>query len=350
MTPFIIYALPRSRTFWVSRFLSYGDWNCGHDELRHARGLEDVRSWLSQECTGTVETAGAPWWRLARRYRPDLRTIVIRRPVRDVVESLVRLGLDTTIEPLMVKLDRKLDQIERRVPGVLSISYAELATEAGCARLFEHCLPYAHKPDWWGAFASLNLQVSMAALIRYSAAYQTQLDKVAKIAKQQCIAGMARPVKDLEGVSIQQESFETVHRDGRHLFRDHCISVGETPDSWEGKNIPLMRELDRRHAIQFMTARSNGRMFGYLMAILSPSLESPHIMTAVHTLFFAAPGFFGLGMKMQRASIAALKEKGIHEVYFRAGPRGSGPKMGPLYQRLGAEDFGHLYKLETGAV
>ena len=69
--PFVVYALPRSRTFWLSRFLCYAEWNCGHDEIRHARSLDDVRAWFSQSYTGTVETAAAPWWRLIQRLRPD---------------------------------------------------------------------------------------------------------------------------------------------------------------------------------------------------------------------------------------------------------------------------------------
>ncbi len=30
MRPFVVFGLPRSRTAWLSRFLTYGDWVCGH--------------------------------------------------------------------------------------------------------------------------------------------------------------------------------------------------------------------------------------------------------------------------------------------------------------------------------
>ena len=46
-----------------------------------------------------------------------------------------------TLATAMHRLDRKLEQIERRVPGVLSVSYADLATEAGCRAVWQHCLP-----------------------------------------------------------------------------------------------------------------------------------------------------------------------------------------------------------------
>jgi len=345
MRPFVVFALPRSRTFWLSRFLSYGDWHCGHDELRHARSLDDVASWLSQPCTGTIETLAAPWWRLAQTLRSDLRIVVLRRPIPDVVASLARLGFDpASMLPLMTRLDRKLDQIEARLPGVLSIAFAELATEETAARVFEHCLPYRHDPEWYALMAPRNLQISMPPLIRYMRAYQSQLTKLTKIAKARCIAEM-RPTGEFDGVTIQEETFESVFRDGRHLFEAHCVAVGETPDAWLGKNLPLMRQLESMDALFFTTARSNGRLFGYLQTAISPSLESPEEQSAINLLFFTDGSIPGLGLKLQRASVASLKARGVDELFLRAGVRGAGPRLDVLYRRMGAEDFGQMYRL-----
>jgi hypothetical protein len=53
---------------------------------------------------------------------------------------------------------------------------------------------------------------------------------------------------------------------------------------------------------------------------------------------------------MQRASVDGLRTRGGRwDVIQRAGVRGEGPRMGSLYKRMGAEDFGHLYKLTIGA-
>lgn len=342
---YVIFGLPRSRTFWLSRALAYGDWQCGHDEIRHARSLDDVRAWLGQPHTGTVETAASPFWRL---LPPDVRVLTIRRPVDGVMASLARLGF-TVDRRLIQRLDAKLDQIEARVPGVMSIRFESLATEEGFARVFEHCLPYQHDHRWWDLMAPLNLQVNMGHVLRHYAAYRPQLDKLAKIAKHRIVAGMARPVREPEGVTIQQEPFDTFYRDGQRLFADHLVQVGEAPDDFAAKNIPLMRVLDDLGCMQITTARSNGRMFGYLMAILSPSLESTEKTWAIHTTFFASKEFHGLGMKMQRASVEALRNRGVDEAFWRAGPRGDGPRMGALYRRLGAVPDGELFKLELDA-
>ncbi len=346
MSPFIIYGLPRSRTYWLSRFLSYRDWNCGHDELRHVRSMEDVKAWFTQPCTGTVETGAAPWWRLVP---PRARVVTVRRPVSEVVDSLARLGFDPAVmTPLMTKLDRKLDQIEHRVPGVLSVRFRDLGNEGTCRELFEYCLPYPHDPRWWDELSRVNLQTSMSGLVRYYQAYQSQLNKLAKIARHQIITAMARPVS-IDGVTFQQEPFDRWYNEATPLFRDHMIATRQGVEDYTKKNIPLLRRLDELGFIQITTARSNGRMFGYILAVLCPSLDDPDVLSAMHLPFFASSALPGLGMKLQRASIEALRERGAREVLFRAGTRGSGPRLGAMYRRLGAEDFGQLFKLELKA-
>lgn len=348
MPPFVVYSLPRSRTFWLSRYLTHGGWACGHEEIRRARSLDDVKAWLGMPLTGTVETTAAPWWRLARQYRPDLTTVVVRRPVPDVVRSLVACGFKAdAVAPFMRQLDRKLDQIEARVPNVLSVRFEDLATEATCAAIYERCLGLPHDPAWWRDMTALNIQIDMPALERYMVAYLGQLEKLAKVAKHQIIAGMARrPVAEPDGLTIQQETFETFFRDGQSLFAEHLIDVGEAPDGFWTKNLRLMRVLEDIGAMQITTARSNGRMFGYVMAVVSPSLESPNETCAMHLVFYASREFPGLGLKLQRASEAALRARGVDELFLRAGPRGSGPKLGTLYRRMGAEDFGRMFRLK----
>lgn len=350
MTPFIIYALPRSRTAWLSRFLTYGEWVCGHDELRHCRSLDDVKTWLSQPCTGTVETAAAPYWRLAETYAPGARVVVVRRPAPEVVDSLLRLGGPADRELLtyeMRRLDRKLEQIERRIPGALSVSFADLERQETCARVFEHCLPYKHDPSWWSALAPINIQINFMALMRYCTAYRAKFEKLAGHAKQQTLLNMARrPVREADGLSIQVEPFEDFYRDGERLFKEHLLATDHEVDGYTRKNLPLMRRMDELGCMQIVTARSNGRMFGYLMSIIGPSLEDENIISALHMTSFASKDFPGLGLKLQRAAAGFLRQRGVTELFMRSGVRGSGPKMGALYRRLGAEEFGQLFRLE----
>ena len=348
--PFIIYALPRSRTFWLSRFLSYGGWTCGHDEIAHIRSLEDVKAWLNLPATGTVETAGAPWWRLVQEMRPDIRTVVVRRPIADAMHDLLtRTGQafdEAALWAQMRRLDAKLDQVERRVPGVLSVGFDDLNAEAACAAVFEHCLPFRHDPAWWAALAPIRLTINFPAQMRYYQAHAGQLQRAANSAKQHILAGMARRTVTFDRFTFQQEPFDVWYRDGAALFAQHLMTVGEPPDAYAAKNLPLMRAMDQAGAMQITTARSNGRMFGYLMALMTPALDSENRTEALHTTFYADPDAPGLGMKLQRASLDALRARGVDLAVFRAGPRGAGPRMGALFRRLGAEPAGEMFTLE----
>lgn len=349
--PFVIFGLPRSRTYWLSRFLTYGDWVCGHDEARHVRGLDDVKSWLVQDCVGTVETAAAPYWRLLAAMRPDARVVVVRRPVDAVVDSLMATGImfDRAILTRRIqRLNGKLDQITRRLPNVLSVQFADLAREETCATVFEHCLQYRHDPAWWASIAPVNLQVNLRALLRHAIAHGKQLRLAESVCKQEIRALMWRGqrVEGLDGMTFQEEPFETVWRDAKRLFAQHCSDVGELSDEFTRKNITLLRRLDSLGMMQIMTARSNGRIFGYLVTILGPSLEDADLRVATQTTFYGSPDASGVGLRLQRASVLALQARGGKwNVIQRAGVRGSGARMGALYRRMGAEEYGHLYKI-----
>lgn len=349
-TGFVVFALPRSRTAWLSRFLTYGPWRCGHDEIRHMRTLEDVGSWFSQPFIGTVETAGASWWRLLPRYAPRARIAVVRRPVDEVVDSLMRVEgmvFDRAILTRnMERAARKLDQLTARLPGVLSVDYADMETEATCARLFEHCTSLAHDNGHWAAWSPVNVQIDFMALARYAVAYQGALARLGNFAKQQTLAGMTmKAPPTAEGVTFQAETIDSWITDGQGLFERHCAIVGECPDQWRSKNWPLMRHLHDVGAMQIMTARCNGRMFGYLMTVISPSLTKQGLTMGANTTFFAAPEMPGLGLKLQRAAIQSLKARGVDEVFLEAGKRGDGERLGAMYRRLGAVDQGQLFRL-----
>lgn len=308
--------------------------------------MADVDAWFGQPLTGTVETAAAPWWRLIGKYEP--RVVVVRRPVSEVVASAAAAGGTPDVRYLTY-LDRKLDQIEARVPGVLSVRFSDLSDEATCAAVFEHCLPFRHDARWWSYAAGINAQTDLPATVRYMTAYGPQLRKLAGIAKHLTIAGMGRPRSEVEGLTFQYERFADWYRDATPLFKDHMAVTGQAIDDYSCKNLPVLQAIDDLGFMQITTARSNGRMFGYLMTVISPSLDAPDVMDALHLPFFASPEFPGLGMKLQRAAIDGLRARGVDSLFMRAGTRGSGPRLGTLYRRLGAESAGEIFKLDLRA-
>lgn len=346
--PYVIFCLPRSRSTWLSQFLTFGDWSCGHDELRHARQLEDVRSWLSQPMTGTVETAAAPFWRLAQHFSPDVRFVTIRRDPDEAAASAAAAGYGEGLADAFAKLDRKLGQIERRT-RCRSFRFDDLVDEQVCADLFEYLLPYKLSHTRWAVFDRKNVQTHATPLIRYVEAHRTQLDRLSAIARQKSLALLnGRRAPDVGGLTIGFEPFRDFLRGGSELIREHIAEVGEHPDNLAGKNLDQLQALDDAGAMQVTVARCNGRVFGYLITVLGESLEAAGRLWACHTAFYASPAYQGLGLKLQRRALEGLRDRGVFEVVGRAGVRGAGERQSVLYERLGFEPFGNYFRIQLG--
>jgi len=338
--------MPRSRSKWLSQFLQYGEWQVGHDEIRHCRSLDDVRSWLSQPCTGSIETAAAPFWRLLKAMAPGARIVTVHRPVAAVAASLRRGGMcfeDADMLPVLEHQAAKLRQIDRRLPDVLSVRAEDLADEACCAEVFEHCLQCTHDPVWWAAWAPVNVQVSIPHFLRYAAAYGTQTARLIAQARHRILADMRRPVA-MNGVVFQQEPFRTFLEDGRAAYEEHFVSLGETPHYWQTCNLPLFQGLDDGGALHVWTARAghNGRLCGYLLTVLAPSFDRRGEIAGEQMAFYADGSRPGLGQKLQRTSIEDLRARGVKRVTMPV----SVPRLNLLYERLGAAPWPQVYGLE----
>lgn len=166
---FIIYTLGRSRSAWLSRFLTHGAWHCFHEIGIKMRSLDDVREFFSWPYVGTIESGAAHGSHLLQHMVPDLKQVVIRRPVEDVVASYLALdlkGLFVYDEPALWKAmhraARELDRISDQ-PGVLTVDYADLDTFEGCARVFEFCFGYQPLMFHWLEWAFRNVQMDVPA-------------------------------------------------------------------------------------------------------------------------------------------------------------------------------------------
>lgn len=182
MPPFIIYALPRSRTAWLAAFLTYGEWVCHHEQAIFLRHPSDIKERFSRAKTGYAETAAAAGWALIHRACPDVREVVIRRPVEDVIESVMAVDISGVavydrrrLEAGMKRGIRSLERISAH-PGVLTVNYADLEREDVCAEIFEHCLPYRFDRDWYRSMAPKNIQADVKAVLTYFFANKPEID------------------------------------------------------------------------------------------------------------------------------------------------------------------------------
>lgn len=349
---FIVYGLPRSRTFWLSQFLTYKDWQCGHDEIRYVRDMNDIRSYFKQANIGTVETAASPFYRLVQHYVPNIKTVIVRRDPIDILRSLSQLNTPCNFEAtekMLRNQEIKFYQIEKNVPNVLSVNFEELNDEATCAKIFEHCLPFKHDPVWYNSIKDINLQVHYGRQVEYCKHYMPQLQKAAKIAKMQILSLLQKPEVNLDGIEIKEEPFQT-WVDEQRLVKSHLAFVGENPDVLETVNFEVFRMLEKEGCLQTTIARCNGKVFGYLITTITPWLMESNEVIAQHTTFYASPEFKGLGKQIMREANQLLADKGIKRVQIRTGIHESAPAIKAIAQRLGAKEFGELFMLNIEQV
>lgn len=142
---YIICALPRSRTFWLSVVLSYKGEVCLHDpigkfglEIPEADGISDTSAWLLYP-------------ELCQKY-PEARWICILRDPKEVENSLWKLGVAPTNLELAASL---LKGISER--AYLSIPYDALDS---MSTILWECVgmknPYSRK--YWEKMKRINLQ------------------------------------------------------------------------------------------------------------------------------------------------------------------------------------------------
>lgn len=186
---FIIHALPRSRTAWMAAFLSYGDWKCGHEQAVTMRSFDDVRELLTKPQTGTAETATAQGRALIKYVNPEIKEVVILRPVEDVIKSILAIPLDGVavydekiLRRNMVYGDNCLRKIAKD-PAVLVMLFDDLETEDGCRKLWEHCLPYEFDRDWWMYMKNKNIQIDVKEHLLYYFANRDAIDGFKKCCK-----------------------------------------------------------------------------------------------------------------------------------------------------------------------
>lgn len=160
MAKFMILSLPRSRSFWLSHFLSYQDREIGHDLLVESTSIAHFVSQLKY-VDGACETAAMVGWKLLVERMGGLRYVVIKRPLVEVVESLRRKGI-ACAPGFLEQREAMLDAFSQ-VRGVRTYSYSDLEHEWACKEIFEFCLQLDWDYTWWKQLDEINVQIDFLA-------------------------------------------------------------------------------------------------------------------------------------------------------------------------------------------
>ena len=179
--PFLVCALPRSRTAWVANFLTYGQVYCAHELCTVVRSVAEVPYLLRRLGTryaGNADTAQALILPQLREVLPTAPVVVIRRPVAEVVESLEALApfgaAERGLTAQAVQVLARHVEAAARVPGALVLEYHELEQEATARALLAHVAPGEpfHRARW-AMLAGLQVQLTgerLRAVVREAGA------------------------------------------------------------------------------------------------------------------------------------------------------------------------------------
>lgn len=333
---FIIYALPRSRTTWLSAFLSYGGWTCKHDAAGEMDSLTEIVAWLAQPKRGICETALGFAARSMYRLCQEARVAVVRRDLGSIKESISRQSFTMPqgwAERAAAELDRAA-----AIPGALAISYEELGTEAGAAAIFEHCLQRPFDREWWTQLAGRRIETDFAMAV------QTGRNRAGIFADM-----IAEADRVMEMPTVQNEPWDSFFADAKPLFAEHYAEAGPMERLEYNPNFGLAARAYKLGMLQITTARAHGRLVGYLLCQVEQHLEDQGTLRGIQIPFFIRRAYRGpLALKMHRFMRQSLAARGVKVLTVRSGIRAAGLRQDALFRFLRAKPDGHMFTMMIG--
>lgn len=155
------------------------------------REPEDYKTYFSQPNTGAAETGAVQGWWLVELACPGIKTVVVHRPLSEVVDSMMEVDVSSVASYDKTSLikhlsygQRVLDSISKR-QDVLSVNYKDLNRMETCQKIFEHCLPYKFDVKWWASLKNKNIQVNVKEVLKYYYTHKQEIDRFKMLCKQE---------------------------------------------------------------------------------------------------------------------------------------------------------------------
>ena len=345
---FLVLSLPRSRSAWLSRFLSYRGARCGHDVAIQCESVAAVKAVLGTY-DGSCETGAMLAGPALKTIFPNTRLILVRRPVDEVVQSFTRnLGLMVDVTELH-RRNVMLNEIAA-MPDVLSFDYADLIKPQTCAAIFEACLNRPFNEAWWRDWDMLNVQVNMPAWLKVIEA--TEAGRLCLRTELEAMVNAAR-TSTVPDVTVAAEKVADVWNELALLGADHFAEVDggvDEPNRHYKLDRTLLQASEDCGMLYIVAARVSGKLAAYIMWQIGSDVECEGLRVAEQGPWFcdAASPVGGLGMRVFRYSVDALKAAGIQNLTLHHRLHGRGAKLGAFYKRLGARETKHEYSLWIG--
>lgn len=334
MGKFIIFALPRSRTAWLSFFLSYQGKRVGHDIALGCKTREDFIDRF-EKLDGTVETGAVEGWEEIKKLA-GVRFFVIKRPLNEVADSLTKLSILFDLEQL--KRREKLLQEVSDYDGTVTFAYKDLDFTLIMKYLFTNCLNLPFDYKWYNSLKKQNIQVDISERLKLIGDNRENT------------AILKDSLSDK--VRYRNEGFETSYEEGERLGREHFEEVdgGVEPRRAYNLDIDLMRMAYKTGSMRIMTARLKGELVGYFTWNVTKDIESKGLLIAQQGAWFVKKdtGKSNIGFKLFEFSVGELKKLGVKLIFPHHRMQGRGKNLGKFFIRLGAIETQRTYSLWIG--
>lgn len=327
-TPFLLFALPRSRTFWTSTLLC-----CNHDSLVECDSLDDFAELLTVH--GTVETGAVQGWHAIRAKCPEVRFGILHRPVEQILSSLRRLG--TTFDEL--ELRRQYGLLGNLASTGVPVWQAEALSIPAHAKSLSDWALGGWNGERYNQLVNTNLQIDWWARM---ARLEEKKEVIARLKAEALSMELALPVE------IKEEGWATVAAEVAILGKSHFDEVNaELPGRKFCPDNALLQSLSNSGALRGMAARRGGHLVGYSAWNIFPDAECIGQTEARQGPWYCTPqAGHGTARKLLLASIEMLTKLGIDVCYLHHHFSGRGARLGSFYKSLGAVPAMNTYQLQ----
>ena len=172
--PFLLLALPRSRTAWLATWLTWGPVMCWHDGLGLGWSVGDLRHRLTTAPTdyaGTADTLLGQYPEAVEEHFPEAPIVLVRRPLGAVLDSAARWAggaLEPGTAAILERHEHALVQLSK-LPRARAYRFEDLSDPEVLAGIWGHVTRGAVEPPPWERTAQLvrmNIQCPRAETMR----------------------------------------------------------------------------------------------------------------------------------------------------------------------------------------
>ena len=111
---FLICSLPRSRTAWISNFLTYGPSFCFHEPFVNVvpQDMKYRFELMPHDYLGIADSLCTLFIEDLLKIFPESKIVVIRRPVEEVIRRFSEMGLHTG--DFLLRMDGQLSAVQNQ--------------------------------------------------------------------------------------------------------------------------------------------------------------------------------------------------------------------------------------------